>query len=247
MYRKINVVIPMAGLGQRFVDSGYSKPKPFIDVLGSPMIEHVLKNLSVNNANYFLIAQEKHMQREPETISHLEKTYDVVFHFINGLTEGTASTVLTIENLIDTNTPLLIANSDQVIDLDINVFIENAFQRGLDGSILVFKDISKNPKWSYAQINEGGLVSLVREKEPISDLATVGIYFFNKGSDFIRSAKEMIQKNDRVNNEFYTCPVYNYLIEIGSKIGVYEIYKDQMHGIGTPEDLDRFIAMKKSF
>ena len=78
----------------------------------------------------------------------------------------------------------------------------------------------------------------------ISDLATVGIYYFAKGSDFVKAALDMIVSNDRVNGEFYTCPVYNYLITLGAKIGVYEVNKDAMHGLGTPEDLRNYIYLK---
>ncbi|EAH7076626.1 lipopolysaccharide biosynthesis protein, partial [Campylobacter jejuni] len=145
---------------------------------------------------------------------------------------------------INNDTPLMIANSDQIVDVDIADFINDSFKRGLDGSILTFIDKEKNPKWSFAKLNND-LVVEVKEKEAISEFATVGIYFFNKGKIFVESAIDMIIENDRVNNEFYTCPVYNYAIKSGAKIGIYNINFSKMHGIGIPEDLEIFKAINK--
>ncbi len=121
-----------------------------------------------------------------------------------------------------------------------------AFDRGLDGSILVFRDDDRDPKWSFAEVDAGGIVVRVAEKQPISDLATVGIYLFRRGRDFVAAAADMIANNDRVNGEFYTCPVYNYAIRAGARVGVWEIPQTAMHGLGTPDDLDAFIAERNS-
>lgn len=144
-------------------------------------------------------------------------------------------------NLINNSYPLLIANSDQIIDIKISQFIEDNFNRNLDGSILTFVEPSKNPKWSYAKLNSNNLVELVKEKKAISDIATVGIYLFTKGSSFVDAAIEMIINNDRVNNEFYSCPVYNYCIKKNKKIGIYNIESSNMNGLGTPEDLKKYL------
>ena len=237
----INIVIPMAGLGSRFSNAGYKKPKPFIDVNGQPMISRVLDNLNYPDANYFLIAQEKHLVQEKELVKKIKEKYNVTFISINGLTEGTACTVLNARKHINNDYPLLIANSDQIVEMDITSFIDNCFANKLDGSILCFEDEELNPKWSFAKINNHGLVIQVKEKEAISKYATVGIYLFSKGSDFINGAIDMIIANDRVNSEFYTCPVYNYVITDGKKIGIYNIEYEKMFGIGTPEDLNKYL------
>jgi dTDP-glucose pyrophosphorylase len=233
----INIVIPMAGLGSRFSSVGYEKPKPFIDVDGKPMIVRVLDNLKYPNANYILIARKEHLERESDLVEQIEKEYNVTFIGIDKLTEGTVCTVLYARKYINNDLPLLIANSDQIVDVSIPDFINDCFKRSLDGSILTFKDIELNPKWSFAKLNDSDLVIEVKEKEAISEFATVGIYLFNNGSEFVNAAVDMIIENDRVNNEFYTCPVYNYLIKNEAKIGVYDIEFSGMHGIGTPEDL----------
>jgi UDP-N-acetylglucosamine diphosphorylase / glucose-1-phosphate thymidylyltransferase / UDP-N-acetylgalactosamine diphosphorylase / glucosamine-1-phosphate N-acetyltransferase / galactosamine-1-phosphate N-acetyltransferase len=238
----INIVIPMAGMGSRFAVAGYEKPKPFIDVDGKPMIERVIENLSYPGAKYILIGRKEHLQKEKETVRHLQNKYNAVFIAIDKLTEGTACTVLFAREYINTNVPLMIANSDQIIDASVPAFIDDCFSRKLDGSILCFNDKELNSKWSFAKVNEQGLVTEVKEKEAISNLATVGIYLFSSGKVFTDAAVDMIINNDRVNNEFYTCPVYNYAIEQGKKIGVFTIEQQQMHGIGTPEDLKVFLS-----
>ncbi|EOH4170470.1 glycosyltransferase family 2 protein [Campylobacter jejuni] len=240
----MNIVIPMAGLGSRFAKAGFDKPKPFIDVLDKPMIVRVLENLKYKDARYILIARKEHLTKEKKLVDEIKNNFNVEFISIDKLTEGTACTVLYARKYINNDTPLMIANSDQIVDIDIADFINDSFKRGLDGSILTFIDKEKNPKWSFAKLNND-LVVEIKEKEAISEFATVGIYFFNKGKIFIESAIDMIIENDRVNNEFYTCPVYNYAIKSGAKIGIYNIDFSKMHGIGTPEDLEIFKAINK--
>ncbi|ECO3093969.1 glycosyltransferase family 2 protein [Campylobacter jejuni] len=236
----MNIVIPMAGLGSRFAKAGFDKPKPFIDVLDKPMIVRVLENLKYKDVRYILIARKEHLTEEKKLVDEIKNNFNVEFIPIDKLTEGTACTVLYARKYINNDTPLMIANSDQIVDINIADFINDSFKRGLDGSILTFIDKEKNPKWSFAKLNND-LVVEVKEKEAISEFATVGIYFFNKGKIFVESAIDMIIENDRVNNEFYTCPVYNYAIKSGAKIGIYNIDFSKMHGIGTPEDLEKYI------
>ncbi|EAK2413007.1 TPA: glycosyltransferase family 2 protein [Campylobacter jejuni] len=240
----MNIVIPMAGLGSRFVKAGFDKLKPFIDVLGKPMITRVLENLKYKDAKYILIARKEHLIQEKKLVDEIKNNFNAEFIGIDKLTEGTACTVLYARKYINNDTPLMIANSDQIVDINIADFIDDGLNRSLDGSILTFIDKEKNPKWSFAKLNND-LVMEVREKEAISEFATVGIYFFSKGKIFVESAIDMIIENDRVNNEFYTCPVYNYAIKSGAKIGIYNIDFSKMHGIGTPEDLEIFKAINK--
>jgi NDP-sugar pyrophosphorylase family protein len=238
----INVVIPMAGEGSRFVKAGFTKPKPFIDVVGKTMIERVIENLYIPEAQYILIARKSHLEREPEVVKAIESNYPARFIPIEHLTEGTACTVLFARKYINNDIPLLIANSDQIIDVNINDFIVDCADRNLDGSILTFVDPELNPKWSFAKVDESELVIEVQEKKPISKFATVGIYFFSQGRFFVDAATDMIIQNDRVNNEFYTCPSYNYAIKNGAKIGIFNMNFEQMHGIGTPEDLEKYLS-----
>jgi hypothetical protein len=239
----INILIPMAGLGSRFVKAGYKKPKPFIDVAGEPMIVRVLENLKYTNARYILVAQNDHLQKEKELVEKIKKEFNAIFVSVEKLTHGTVCTVLYARKFINNNDPLLIANSDQIIDNGIVRFIDDCNDRNLDGSIITFMDKYKDPKWSFAKLGKNNLVVEVKEKEVISEFATAGIYLYKKGSDFVNAAIDMIARNDRVNEEFYTCPTYNYAIKNGLKIGIYNIDFSQMHGIGTPEDLEKYLKL----
>lgn len=241
----LNIVIPMAGEGSRFADAGYVKPKPFIDVNGEPMIVKVLKNLESSDANFFLIARSEHLKNNFDLVKEIEQKYSATFIPIEKLTEGTACTVLYARKYIDNDTPLLIANSDQLVDIDTSTFIEDCLIRKLNGSILTFIDKNKDPKWSFAKIDQNNLVTEVKEKVAISELATVGIYFYEKGKYFVSAALDMIIQNDRVKGEFYTCPTYNYMIGEGRRIGIFNIDIQKMHCIGTPDDLNKYISFKK--
>ena len=239
----INIVIPMAGLGSRFSEAGYEKPKSFIDVAGKVMIARVIENLRCEDARFILLAREEHLREEITIVKQLKKEFDVIFVPIDKTTEGTACTVLFARKYINNEEPLLIANSDQIVDIDMNDFVRDCMKRNLDGSIMTFIDPHRDPKWSFAKIDDNGIVKEVKEKSPISEHATVGIYFYSKGRDFVNAALDMIINNDRVNNEFYTCPAYNYAIKDKGKIGIYEVNFLKMHGLGTPGDLNEYLEV----
>ena len=236
---RMNVVIPMAGAGSRFRRAGFKQIKPLIDVHGKPMIQRVIQNLNLK-ANHIFICQTSHIQEFnlssvlPWLMSE-RQTLQIVG--IEGLSAGAACTILAVEKSIDNDEPLLIANSDQFIEFSMTAFMYKMQSASVDGGILVF-DSEPDAKWSYAKIDNKGWVTEVQEKNPISRLATVGIYYWKKGSDFVKYAKQMMAKNIRVNNEFYVCPVYNEAIADGKKIAVFHC--DRMWGLGTPEDLDTF-------
>ena len=239
----VNVVIPAAGEGRRFAIAGWKKPKPFIDLDGRPMLDRVISNVVPIGGHVSLLLRAEHIEAELPVVREFEKL-GVTILPVAKVTEGTACTVLLARKIYDDDCPLIVANSDQLVDFDVSEFVQDCLDRGLDGSILVFRDLMKDPKWSFAKLDEHGLVSEVAEKKPISDLATVGIYLFTRGCDFVSAAADMIAANDRVNGEFYICPVYNYMIRDGARIGVYEVARDAMSGLGTPEDLTTFLAVQ---
>lgn len=231
----------MAGQGSRFAKVGYKKPKPFITVKGKMMIVRVLENLSIDKSRLILLARKEHIDDFASDFDLIKKKFDVKVLPIFELTEGSACTVLKAEKIINSDEPLIIANSDQIIDINFNDFVNDAFARYLDGSIITFKNFEKNPKWSFAKVDNKLYVTEVREKEAISNNATAGVYFFKKGSFFINGTLDMMNRKDKVNGEYYTCPVYNYLVKKSLRIGIYEILEKQMHGIGTPEDLKLYL------
>jgi beta-phosphoglucomutase-like phosphatase (HAD superfamily)/dTDP-glucose pyrophosphorylase len=233
---KMNVLIPMAGAGSRFANAGYTFPKPLIEVDGKPMIQVVVENLNIE-ANYTFIVQKEHYEKYSlqYLLNLIAPNCNIVQ--VDGLTEGAACTTLLAKEFIDNDNPLLIANSDQFVEWNSNECLYAFNADGIDGGILSFK--ATHPKWSYAKVGDDGFVSEVAEKKLISDNATVGIYFWTKGSDYVKYAEQMIEKNIRTNNEFYVCPVFNEAIQDGKKIRLKGIEK--MWGLGTPEDLNYFL------
>ena len=233
---KMNVLIPMAGAGSRFEKAGYTFPKPLIDVNGKPMIQVVVDNLNIN-AKHIFIVQKSHYEKYnlDNVLSSIVSDCEIIQ--VDGLTEGAACTTLLAKNLINNNQPLLMANSDQFIEWDSNQFMYSMIGDTIDAGILTFE--STHPKWSYAKLNDSGFVSEVAEKNPISKHATVGVYYWNKGCDYVKYAEQMINNNIRVNNEFYVCPVFNEAIKDQKRIKTFSVNK--MWGLGTPEDLNNYI------
>lgn len=236
---KLNVIIPMAGAGSRFKNAGYTFPKPLIDVNGKPMIQVVVENLGLD-ANFIFVVQKEHREK-----FHLENMLPLLapnckIVEVDSLTEGAACTALLAKEYIDNDAPLFFANSDQYVEWNPIQFMYDMQESGADGGIVTFK--STHPKWSFAKIDESGKVTEVAEKNPISDNATVGYYYWKRGSDFVHYAEQMIERDIRVNNEFYVCPVYNQAIEDDKVIRVFEA--DEMWSLGTPEDLDFYLKEK---
>ncbi len=237
---KLNVLIPMAGAGSRFAQQGYTFPKPLIEVEGKPMIEVVVKNLNIE-ANYIFLVQKEHYEKyNLKYLLNLIAPNSKIVQ-VDGVTEGAACTTLLAKEYLDNDNPLVIANSDQYIEWNSNECMYAFSADAIDGGILTFE--AHHPKWSYAKLGEDGFVDEVAEKRVISDNATVGVYYWKKGSDYIKYAEQMIEKNVRVNNEFYVCPVFNEAIADGKKIRIKKI--DKMWGIGTPEDLNYFLDQRK--
>lgn len=243
----LNIVVPMAGRGSRFANQGYSLPKPLIDVNGKHMIEVVINNLKPTCDHRFIfVCQNEHIKQYnlSEIFERSCDNFEIVG--IDGITEGAAITVLKAREYIDNDSALMIANSDQWIDADIDDYLKDMSFRKLDGSMLTMK--ANDSKWSYAKVNGEGKVTEVVEKVVVSDEATVGIYNFAKGSDFCHFADFMIEQNIRSNGEFYVAPVYTFLANSGGNIGVFNIGEEGsgMYGLGIPEDLELFLKLELS-
>jgi dTDP-glucose pyrophosphorylase len=231
----INVIIPMAGAGKRFIDVGYTIPKPFIPVKGKPMVQAVVENLSIDGKHIFIIQKEHSVGGNLQTFLNAISPNCVIIE-VDALTEGPACTALLAEQYIDDN-PLIIVNCDQIIhDFDVNKLLEFSKVNDADGILGAF--ISTSKKNSYMKLDPQGEVTEIKEKIVISNTATNGLHFWNNGKDFISSAKEMIAVGERYNNEFYIAPTYNYLVKNGKKILPY--FYNLHFPIGTPEDLNKY-------
>lgn len=233
---ELNVLIPMAGAGSRFAEAGFTFPKPLIEVMGKPMIQAVVENLNIK-ARYIFIVQVKDYEKYNLyfLLNLIAPGCEIVQ--VSGLTEGAACTTLLAKEFIDSEKSLLIANSDQIIGWNPAEVMYSLETTEVDGGILTFNSI--HPKWSYVRKNTDGNVVEVAEKKPISDLATVGVYYWRRGSDYVKYAEQMIANDEKVNGEFYVCPVYNLAIADNKRIVTKQV--SRMWGIGTPEDLQIYL------
>lgn len=240
----LTFVIPMAGAGSRFAKAGYRYPKPLIPVHGRPMIDVVINNLKPlrRESLFVFLVQQQHIEQFgiDEKLHSWCPGCEVVV--VEGLTQGAACTVLKAQKFIS-DEPLVIANCDQYVDCEMDKFLDDWLDRDQDGMIMTMT--ANDPKWSFVGFDENGSVNLVVEKEVISNEATVGIYGFTRGTDFVQAAEEMIAANERVNNEFYVAPTYNRLIQKGAHIGIWNIGSERngMYGLGIPSDLEYFESL----
>ena len=226
--------MPMAGNGSRFADAGYTVPKPLIPVNGVPMFVHSERCIGLDFAKRIFITRTEHNLRD----AILEYYPDAIVIEIDHTTQGTACTLLLArEYYEDDGYGIFVANCDQHVEWDVEA-VTQCLDNEIDAMIAVFHEPGRDPKWSYAHVDDKNQVHRVAEKDPISDWATVGFYYWRDSWDFIDGAEAMIAADDRVNGEFYTCPVYNYTIT-GSHTTA--IVVNKMQGIGTPEDLTAWL------
>ncbi len=241
----INIVVPMAGRGSRFSQAGYSIPKPLLSVFGRPMIEVVIENLRPSQPHRFIfICQREHLLAHDLEPILREAGMNTLIVPIDHITEGAACTVLLAEADINNDDALMIANCDQYIATPIDSYLNRMEEGRFDGFIMTMT--ANDPKWSFIGLDADGKVNRVVEKQVVSDEATVGVYNYLRGRDFVAAAHEMIASNDRTNNEFYVAPAYNYMIRRGSRVGHMNIGADRsgMYGLGTPTDLEYFNSLK---
>jgi len=225
------LIMPMAGNGSRFAEAGYTDPKPMIDIDGKPMFVRAVESIGLEFEDYIFIVRKEH-----NLVDSVRKYYpNAKVVEIEQLTEGAACTVLLANPYLNDEDAVLVSNCDQVIEWDSKLFRQ---QMDNDGVIMTFNCPERDPKWSFARIENDTVVE-VAEKNPISTHATSGHYYWSHWVTFKTSANRMIQNNERTNGEFYLCPVYNETIRAGGKVTISNI--DKRHGLGTPEDLELWL------
>ena len=235
MKNRCNILIPMSGLGSRFQTKGYTDPKPLIKVLDDSMVRTVIKNLDFPGAYFIFIINEKQITSKDFNLHVSDLLDKFMVITVKEVTCGPACSSLLAEDSILNDTPLIIANCDQVVhDFDYGQLLEFCETTKSDGALGCFLSTSK--KNSYVLTDEFGVITLVKEKEVISNIATNGVHFWMRGRDFVESAKSMIDVGDTYNGEFYVAPSYNYLIKDGKKI--LPFFYNLHFPIGTPEDLE---------
>ncbi len=237
----LKIVVPMAGEGKRFAEHGHTFPKPLVEIKGRSMIEVVVGNLTPSEPHQFIfICRQEHAHRYALTdVLQLIAPGSRITVMHDSTAGALCSVLLAMEHFTD-DCELLIANSDQYLEEDINRFLATARLDGTDGCIMTFP--STHPKWSYVKLVDGEVLT-VAEKRPISSHATTGLYYFRRSADFLAAAEKMILKNASREGEFFVSPVYNELILAGKRITTHPITREQMHSLGTPEDVEAFAAL----
>jgi dTDP-glucose pyrophosphorylase len=244
----MNLVIPMAGSGKRFVDAGFSQPKPLINILGESMIKRVLSPFikSQQKFTFILITRDNATPEYQQLLLELRNTFlntgiQFILKQINYLTDGAVSTLLNARAYINNEESLLICDCDAIYDPIIFDILDGFIKTNadLDAVSVCFTDSS--PKNSFVAIDEFGFTTKTAEKTVISDLCCTGMHWFKKGSDFIEAAENMIQANDRTNNEFYVTPVINYILKLGLKHKPLLIPNTLYDQIGTPPDVIKYM------
>lgn len=241
--QKIKVIIPSGGDGVRFKEKGYKELKPFIKFCGKTMFEHLINGFKSKKyqIDILIIIRDEFKERYSSDIKYLESSYpNVKFVYIDKKTEGTTATALHFFDYLNDEHPVLLANCDQIIDIDLDSFLDKSLL--YDGSLLVFDNEHSN-KWSFVELDNNNLIKRVVAKENISDLAVCGWYFWSNSKNFIKYGIEQIVTQTKVGGEYYLCPVFNFAIRDNLKITPIIIKKSLMHGVGTPDDLEVYLSL----
>ena len=230
------LIMPMAGEGSRFVEAGYTVPKPIIDVKGKPMFVRTIESIGLEFDKYIFITRKQHDIKNV-VLQHYPNAEVIE---LDQLTEGAACSVAQADPYMENDDSFCVCNCDQFFDWDSSKFEEH---KNNDGMILLFDELERNPKWSFADYNpDSQRIFQVAEKDPISSYATAGLYYWREWNTYMQSLQLMIDADDRTNGEFYLCPVYNYTMKLKDS-RITGIMIDQMHGVGIPEDLNTWLNL----
>jgi len=237
---RITLIIPAAGQGTRFQSAGISTPKPLIPVGQIPMILWVIYNFQLESDDEVIIVQRRGVDLKQALEGFISKLkYKISFVEIPEMSEGPADSVRSTFPILPPDNAVIVANSDQFILADLHEFVSQVRSGTPEGKILTMW--ASGPQWSYVS-KRNGIVDLIKEKVEISSEATVGVYAWSESIMMINSFYAMFEANDRTNSEFYVAPSYNYLLKDGHFVSTFNIgpHGKNVHGLGTPEDLNSF-------
>jgi NDP-sugar pyrophosphorylase family protein len=248
----MHIIIPMSGIGKRFIDAGYKDPKPLIVVDGKPIIEHVC-DLFPGESKFTFICNSKHLVETnmKEILLGIKPNANIVE--IPNHKLGPVYAVLFVEDLIEDDEEVIVNYCDFGTYWDYEDFLKHTRSRDADGAIPSYKGFHPHMLGStnYAFMRDDKQMMLeIKEKEPFTDnrmneYASNGTYYFKKGSYVKKYFKELMEKNINLKGEFYVSLIYNLLIEDGLKVSIYEI--QHMLQWGTPQDLEEYNTWSKYF
>jgi dTDP-glucose pyrophosphorylase len=235
----MNILIPLAGSGNRFVERNILTPKPLIDVNGKPMIQKAVESLKIAGHYIFVIQGEHNVDNVLyNKLKEIEPTCDIIE--LDDVTDGSTQTCLAAKDIIDNDSPLVIVNCDQIFDWDSKRFLNYVNNTDMDGCVLTY--YSSDSKNSFVKLDDKGNATLLAEKMVISNKALTGLHYWKKGNDFVWSAEQLIQKDIRMKNEYYISITYNLLIEQGKIIKSFDLEEgEHYHCVGTPTDLYKYL------
>lgn len=242
----INILVPMAGRSTFFDETVYQFPKVLVELNGKPMIEWVINNLSSlsRDKRFIFAVGEKDCSKYylDNTLKLLAGKSEVIR--LKTETKGAACSCLMAVEQIDNDLPLIIANCDQILDVNLDQVLSDFESRQLDAGVICFDSV--HPKWSYSQIDEEGWVVETAEKRPISRNAIAGFYYFRRGADFVSAAFRAIRKDSSIEGAYYIAPILNELILDGRKVGAVAIPNERYHSFYSPQKIEEFERMTKS-
>lgn len=242
----MNIVIPMAGLGLRFKKNGIITPKPLITVNNKTLIEHSVDSLGING-KYIFITRKYEDEKNNIILSKILKKIkpDSIEICLEKDQYGAADAALYAKNYINNDEELIITNCDQVLNWNVNDFINFIKSKNVQASVVLFK--SKDPKNSFAEI-ENNIITKIVEKEVISENALVGVHYWKNGKDFVYSAEKLLSEYRQNGlSECYISSTYNYLINKKIKVLPFFIQKNGYSSLGTPEDIDIYLNTIKEY
>lgn len=251
----MNIIIPMAGAGQRFADAGYTTHKPAIMTIDRrdgkeyPMVVCATRDLpGVENEGTNVTYIDRLFHKEDGVEAVIRKYYPKAsFITVKELTEGQACTCLLAKEKIDNSEPLLIAGCDNGMVMDMEKFEQLTKQ--CDVIVFTYRHneavLAKPDAYGYMIVDEddkviGTSIKKAISEYPMNDHAVVATFWFRHGNDFVKATEKMIMENDRVNNEFYVDQVIKHALELGLDARVFEI--ERYIGWGTPKDYEDYIA-----
>jgi NDP-sugar pyrophosphorylase family protein len=236
----INILIPLAGKSDFFKSPDYVYPRSLIEINGKTMIQRIIENyVEIKDKHFiFVTSQDDCETYHLDAILRLltDSKCDIVK--LSGQTKGAICSALMAVQLINNQTPLIIANGDQVIETSLVDVIKEFQLKSLDSAVITFESI--HPKWSYVRVDASNKIVESAEKRPLSKNAIAGFYYFAKGQDFVAAAKQSIAKDAHVNDVFYIAPVLNELVLAGKNIGHHSIVASSYHSFYSPAKIAEY-------
>ena len=232
----INVLLPAMGTSTFFKNIYF--PKPLIEINGKTMLEMIIENYKeLNPKNYVFVFSDEdckkfHIDASAKILSSSSQIIK-----LSNQTAGALCTCLMAVEYINNDMSLIIANSDQIIEVDYTKVIEHFESMNADAGVITFPNI--HPRWSYAKKNGDEIVE-VAEKRPLSKDAIAGFYYFKNGSDFVQAAKNALMKQNNLDGKYYISASINELILLGKKIGYFDIEKEQYRSFYSPEKIKEY-------